>query len=358
MILKYQIDKDGVCNHCHRYSELISAESYLKKRQPGALEELLRTVKAAGKGKEYDCVIGVSGGVDSTYTAYMVKQWGLRPLAVHLDNGWNSELAVSNIEKVLNNLDIDLYTHVLDWDEFRDLQLAFLRGGTPDAEIPTDHAILALLYRVASQHNIRYVLSGHNTATEGGGVLAWSQGHGDWLYVKSIHRQHGTRRISTYVHYNLWNFVYYSMVQRIRWVPVLDFLDYDKQAALEILETKLGWRNYESKHYESIYTRFYMGYFLPKKYGFEYKRLHLASLVWSGQLSRQQALELVEEDEYPAELQEQDREYVIKKLGITEKDFDDIMQSPPKIFWDYPSYKKIFRRITPLMTLYHRLKRD
>lgn len=353
-----EFDENGVCTHCHHYKQLSGDRSYLKKRQPGALEKQLAIIKTNGKGKPYDCIIGVSGGVDSTYTAFITKKMGLRPLAVHLDNGWDSELAVGNIEKALKKLGIDLYTLVLDWDEFKDLQLAFLKGSTPDCEIPTDHAILAALYKVAAENNVRFVLSGHNIASEGGGVPAWSQGHGDWLYIKSVHHRHGTRPIKSFVHYGLLDFAYYTLFKGIRWYPILDFLEYSKKEALQVLEQELGWRNYGGKHYESIYTKFYMGYYLPKKFGYEYKRLHLASLIWSGQMDRQTALAEMAKEDYPADQQEQDKEYVIKKLGITPATFEQIMQCPPKSFWDYPSYKKILGRITPFMAFYHSLKRS
>ncbi len=350
-------DSDGVCSHCHAYKKRIDAPAYRRKREPGALDDLLRTIKTQGKNKRYDCIIGVSGGVDSTYTAYAVKEMGLRPLAVHLDNGWDSELAVSNIEKTLKKLDIDLYTHVLDWDEFKDLQLAFLKASTPDSEIPTDHAILAVLYQVAAKEGIEFILSGHNTATEGGGVAAWSQGHGDWLYIKSIQAKHGTKPLKSFAHYGILGFIYYTILRHIRWIPILDYLEYDKAMVMDVLQKELDWRYYGGKHYESIYTRFYQGYILPHKFGYDKKRLHLSSLIWSGQISRQDALEEMTQQGYPIELQEQDKEYTIKKLGITRNEFEEIMHTPPRSFWDYPSYKKILGQFKPLIRFYHSVKR-
>lgn len=352
-----RFDAEGVCNHCRGYQAFISADNYLSKRRPGALESLLDKVKREGRNKPYDCIIGVSGGVDSTYCAYMTKQLGLRPLAVHLDNGWDSELAVSNIEKALKTLDIDLYTHVLDWEEFRDLQLAFLRASTPDSEIPTDHAILAVLYAVAAREKVRFILSGHNTATEGGGVAAWSQGHGDWKYIRSVQRAFGRKNLRTFPHYGPFRFIYYSVIKGIQWVQFMDYLDYDKQAAMQILQNDLGWVYYGGKHYESVYTRFYQGYLLPRKFGFNKKREHLSFLIWSGQLSREEALLEMALEDYPLDLQLQDREYVIKKLGLTEGDFEQIMQAPKQTFWDYPSYKKSLRRWPGIIAIYHRLKR-
>lgn len=350
-------DEKGVCSHCHRYEGVLQSKSYLKKREPGALERLMEDIKSKGKGKPYDCVIGVSGGVDSTYTAYMTKKLGLRPLAVHLDNGWDSELAVSNIEKTLKNLGIDLYTYVINWEEFRDLQLSFLKASTPDSEIPTDHAILAVLYIAAARESVQYILSGHNTATEGGGVAAWSQGHGDWRYIRSIQEEFGTKRVKSFPHYGPLRFVYYNLISRIKWIQILDYLNYDKKNALTTLQNELCWKYYGAKHYESIYTRFFQGYILPKKFGYDKKRLHLSSLIWSGQMSREAAQEELTNNDYPNELQEQDKEFVIKKLEISNEEFEKIMSQPPRNFWEYPSYKKIFHKYHWFMSLYHFLQR-
>lgn len=350
-------DEKGVCNHCRDYAERLKEPAYLAKKQPGAVDRLVNKIKKEGRRKRYDCIIGVSGGVDSTYTAYLVKQLGLRPLAVHMDNGWDSELAVDNIKKFLNKLDIDLYTVVLDWEEFKELQLAFLKSSTPDSEIPTDHAIIAALYKVAADYGLRYILCGHNTATEGGGVPAWSQGHADWGYIKGIYSRFTGKNLKKYPHVGPIEFAYYAILKRIQWIQILDYFDYDKKQAVKIIEQELGWRNYGSKHYESIYTRFYQGYILPEKFGFNKRRLHLASLIWSNQMTRKEALEKMEEIDYPKNLQEQDKEFAQKKLGVTEKEFGKIMAAPPKNFWDYPSDKKIFYKYKWLIKIYHHFKR-
>jgi len=350
-------DEAGVCNHCHRYRASLRSEKYLRRIEPGALDALVREIRKHGRGRKYDCIIGVSGGADSTYVACQVKELGLRPLAVHLDNGWNSELAVSNIERTLNRLGIDLYTHVIDWREFSDLQRSFLRASTPELEVPTDHAILATLYAVAAREGVRHVLSGHNTATEGGGVGAWIEGHGDWHYIRTIHRRFGSVRLRTYPHYGVARFLYYSLLKRVQWVQILDFMEYRKEDAVRYLQDKLEWRDYGGKHFESIFTRFYLGFYLPEKFGFEVKRLHLSSIIWSGQRTREAALLEMSADDYPVELQERDREYVVKKLGLTDSEFQAFLNQPRKAFGDYPSYKRFFRHIRPLMVLYHALKR-
>jgi len=350
-------DDDGVCSHCHHYENIIQGESYLKKREDGALDRLLTEIKGKAVKKKYDCIIGVSGGVDSTYVAYVVEKLGLRPLAVHLDNGWNSEMAVSNMKKTLEKLDIDLYNYDSDCEEFYDLQLAFLKASTPDSEIPTDHALLAAFYKFAAKENIQFILSGHNTATEGGGVAAWSQGHGDWGYIKGIYKKYGKgTALKSFPHYGPFRFIYYTLIKKIKWIPILDYLNYDKKDAMTILENELDWKYYGGKHYESIYTRFCQGYILPKKFGFDKRRLHLSSLIWSGQMSMDDALEEISKPDYPVELQEQDRKLVEEKLGISHEEFEKIMCKPAKSFWDYPSYKKIFKN-KQLLSVYHALKR-
>lgn len=350
-------DNRGVCSHCQTYENILQSEFYRRKRREGELERLAKEIRQQGEKKDYDCVIGVSGGIDSTYTAYITKKLGLRPLAVHLDNGWDSELAVNNVEKILKNLKIDLYTHVLDWEEFRDLQLAFLRASTPDSEIPTDHAIHAVLYLTAKRIGVQYILGGTNTATEGGGVAAWSQGHADWKYIKSIHQKYGTGKLKSFPHLTPANFINYTMVRKIKWINLLDYVDYNKKDAQKILRDELCWKDYGGKHYESIYTRFFQGYILPRKFGFDKRRMHFSCLIWSGQVPREQALVEIGNSDYPLELQEQDKEFVIKKLQIDSNEFEKIFNTPPKSFWDFPSYKKTFMRHRRLISLYHSVKR-
>jgi N-acetyl sugar amidotransferase len=306
-----------------------------------ALLQLAQTVRAEGRGRQYDCVIGVSGGVDSTYVAYVAKGLGLRPLAVHLDNGWDSELAVTNIARTLKTLEIDLSTHVINWEEFRDLQLAFLKASTPDAEIPTDHAIFALMYGTATHLGIRYVLTGFNVRTESHMTDAWSQGYYDWRYIRSIHRLFGKVPLRTYPHMGLWTYRRY--MKKLRSVDVLDFGDYVKADAIRTLERELGWKYYGGKHFESIYTRFFQGYILPRKWGFDKRRCHCSSLICSGEMTREEALDELRKPPYPLELQLADRLYVAKKLGLSENELEAILALPRRTYWDYPSYGRLYR---------------
>jgi N-acetyl sugar amidotransferase len=333
-----QFDKNGVCNHCRGYEEAVQLYMVPEARREAALHKLVAEIKAYGRGKEYDCAIGVSGGVDSTYVAYLVRQFGLRPLAVHMDNGWDSELAVSNIEKVLKRLEIDLHTHVLDWEEFRDLQVAFLKASVPDAEIPTDHAIWAVLHKVAAERELRYILLGANVATEHILPRSWTYGIMDWRYIRSIHRKFGRTRLRTFPHIGFWGLrFYYPFIKGIRTINVLDFINYDKKEAMRILQGELGWRPYGGKHYESIYTRIFQGYILPTKFGIDKRRAHLSTLIMSGQTSRAEASRELDQPAYAGYMPQEDKEYLLKKFGFKEHDFEGIMGLAPRSYRDYPN---------------------
>lgn len=335
-------DAAGVCNHCHRYEEVARQRIIPPAQRRERLAQLVAEVKRAGEGKPYDCVIGVSGGVDSTYVAWVVKDLGLRPLAVHLDNGWNSELAVANIEKTLNKLGIDLYTHVIDWEEFQNLQISFLKASTPDGEVPTDHAIFALLYRIAAKHGLKHVITGTNVISEAILPEKWGYGYFDWSYVKDVHRRFGSARLSTYPHFSLLDLFYYVFLRRIRMVSVLNFIDYNKNQAMNILQNELGWVYYGGKHYESIYTRFYQAYLLPRKFDIDKRKAHYSNLVLSGQMTRPDAVEAMKAPVYPADLLEEDRQYVIKKLNLDAQQFEAIMTLPRKTFLDYKNNRDVF----------------
>ncbi len=335
-------DENGVCNHCHTYDRMV--REYVVDGEDGLrqLEQIAEKIRKDGQGKKYDCVIGVSGGVDSTYVAFRVKELGLRPLAVHLDNGWDSELAVKNIEETLKRLDIDLYTEVLDWEEFKDLQISFLKASTPDSEIPTDHAIGALLGNMAEKLGVKYIIVGHNVRTETHLPRSWSQGHFDWKYIRAIQEKFGKLPLKTFPHFGFFKF-YLRMVTQKR-IEILNYIGYNKKEALRVLQDDLGWRYYGGKHYESIYTRFYQGYILPEKFGFDKRRSHLSSLVCSGEMTRGQALDELKAPTYAPSMQEEDREYVVKKLGLTDDEFAAIMAAPRKTYWDYPSHGQFMKR--------------
>ena len=338
-------DDRGICNHCQKY-EAICVSHWISdpSTRAQALKKVVAEIQSRSSGKEYDCVIGVSGGVDSTYVAYMTKKLGLRPLAVHFDSGWNSELAVKNIENLVKKLSIDLHTFVVDWEEMRDLQLAFFKASVANCDIPTDHAIIATLYRVAGEHGIPTIITGQNYATESILPASWGYTAQDLRHILSIHRKFGKAQLKKYPTLSFFQtYFYYPKMKGIQLVPILNYLDYDKKKAIEVMSSELAWRDYGGKHFESVFTRFFQSYYLPKKFGFDKRRAHLASLVVSGQISREHALETMQTPPHPEHLLLNDKEFVAKKLGLTTSEFDEILALENRDFKDYPSNQALFQ---------------
>jgi len=274
---KISFSDDGVCNYCLEYQKRLEIDSKWKDNY--LLESLIIRIKNS-KRSGYDCIVGVSGGIDSSYVIIKAKEMGLNPLAVHLDNGWNTELAVHNIEKLLNKLDIDLITHVLDWEEFRDLQLSFLKASVINAEIPTDHAINALLFRMAAKKKIKYILSGSNVISEAimpneyGGYDSF-----DWKHIKSIHKIFGSKKLTNYPYLSTFRWGYYTLIKKIKFVPFLNYINYDKKNASTLLSEKFGWELYPQKHYESFFTKFFQAHILPEKFNIDKRRAHYSCLI-------------------------------------------------------------------------------
>ena len=336
-----KFDNEGVCNYCKNYEYRIKTEMIRDKTF--SLIELVRNIKKQGFGKDYDCLIGISGGVDSSYVAYLVEDLGLRPLAIHLDNGWNSDLAVSNIEKILNKLDIDLYTHVIDWIEFKDLQKSFIESSIPNIEFPTDHAINALLLKTANKHNIKYVINGSNLVTEGILPLVWMGRNIDYRLLKNIHKIFGSVKLKSFPSLSLSRMAYLLLVKKIKFIPILNYVDYDKESAIALLEDKYRWTRYEGKHFESIFTRFFQGYILPEKYNIDKRKAHLSTLVMSGQMSRDDAVAELKTPPYSdVNLLAEDKKYILKKLSYTEESFRKIMDARVKSTSEYPSSNLLF----------------
>lgn len=331
-------DAEGVCHHCHDYDREVALRVRGGAEGARLLQERVEQIRRDGAGQSYDCVIGVSGGVDSTFVAYRVKQLGLRPIAVHLDNGWDSEIAATNIGLALRTLSIDLETLVIDWEEFKDIQLAFLRSGVPDCEIPSDHAIVASVHQVGRRLGVRHSIWGYNTRTETHLPPAWSRGHFDFGYIRAVHRRYGNGRIRTYPHLAFSASLPFAF--RSTHLNILDYVDYVKADALKLLERELGWRSYGGKHHESVYTRWYQGWFLPTRFGYDKRKAHLSSLVCSGELTREAALCDLRKPPYAEDLQRADTEYVIKKLGLTADAFHAIMTGPKRTFDEFPSYAR------------------
>ena len=353
-------DDHGVCNHWHAYQEFLKTVPPLDTRDR-LFREAVERVRAAGRGRKYDCIIGLSGGVDSSYLAWLVKEHGLRPLAVHFDNGWNTELAVSNIEALVSKLGLDLETFVMDWDEFRDLQRAYFRASVLDLEVPTDHMIFGALYRTAARHRIKFILSGTNNATEWLLPTAWHYRKFDLVNLKAIHARFGSQPLKKLPGLGVWEHAYYTYVRGIRAVALLDLIDYRKDDAKRKLMNDLGWRDYGGKHHESIFTRFYQGYILPKKFDVDKRKAHLSNLILSGQMTRDEALRELQQPPYDPDLQERDKVYVAKKLGFSGAEFDALLTKPNVAHETYGTdleqrarLKTMIARVSPLRRLVRR----
>lgn len=350
-----RFDSDGVCNLCTAATERMRCQLLPHSERERVLLALVEKIKSEGQGKDYDCIIGVSGGVDSCTTAYWVKKLYLRALAVHFDNGWDSELAVDNIKKVLNNLGIDLYTYVVDWEEFKDIQLSYLKAGVVNCEAPTDHGITATLFRTAKKFNVRFILSGSNLVTEAIMPISWAYYNQDLRNLLAIHKMYGTRKIKTFPTISLIDYLYNVFVKGMRQIPFLNYVDYDKQYYKDLLKKELGWRDYGGKHYESVWTRFYQGYYLPKKFGYDKRRAHLSTLVISGQITREEALSEMEKPLYDEELLRNDMEYVLKKFNLTNDEFDSLVKAPPKQHYDYPNHYFLFHEFGDFKNIFRKI---
>ena len=341
-----RFDADGVCNYCTEFKERIadtlSHDPILNKH---SLDAFVKTIKAKGRGNRYDCIIGVSGGVDSSWVLVKAIELGLRPLAVHMDNGWNSELAQNNIANLVRGLGVDLHTHVINWNEYRGLMQAFFDADVIDVELLYDNAMLAVNYQQAARHGIKYMLSGTNTATEGFRIPNhWSWHKFDKRNIFKIAKQSGVA-IKTFPSIGTFDMIFLGVCRRIKWIWFLDYFDFQKKAALEVLQRDFSYKPYPYKHYESIFTRFYQGYILPQKFAVDKRRVHLSALIISNQMSRDDALAFVDEIPYPSkQALEEDIQYFLKKMGWTRNQLDEYLRRPEKShslygsergFWDF-----------------------
>ena len=333
-----RFDERGICNFCKRHDEM-EKKFPLNELGEQKLNRLIEEIKAKGKNKDYDCIVGVSGGRDSTYTLYTAVKMGLRPLAVHFDNGWNSEIAVGNIKKATTKLDVDLHTVVADWEEFKDLQKSFLRASVPDAEIPTDYVIISVLYQAAAEIGTKYLLNGHSFRTEGIAPIGWT--YMDGRYVKSVHKKFGKAELKSFPILSLSKLVYYVTIKRIIYVPLLQYMVYNQEQVGDILKKELDWVYYGGHHHENIYTHFFQSYLCPKKFNIDKRKLEYSALIRSGQMTREDALKEIRENPYPYDKEIVD--YTISKLGLTKEEFEEILSAKPKTFHDYPTYYPIIK---------------
>lgn len=320
-----RFDKKGICNYYYEYNKLVNKipwfeNSDLKKKK---YEETIRKLKSSN-GK-YDCVLGISGGVDSTFLAYLLKQEGVNVLLVHFDNGWNSELSVQNIHNIVEKTGFDLETFVMDWEEFKDLQRAYFKASVLDLEVPTDHMIFGSMYKIAKSKGIKYIISGNNIVTEWLLPKAWYYPKFDYTNLNNIHKKYGTLKLKKLPALGVWHLAYYQLFLRIEGVTILDYYDYNKKVVKEIIKSELNWRDYGGKHYESIFTRFYQGYILPNKFGIDKRKAHLSNLILSNQITKEEAIEELKNPPLEHSIAISDKSYVAKKLGFSEPEFQDLL---------------------------------
>jgi len=335
-----EYDENGECTFCAIHDELES-KFPLNEDSQAKLIEIAKRIKNDGKGKEYDCIVGVSGGRDSTYTLYNAVKLGLRPLAVHFDNGWNSEIAVENIKSACEILNVDLHTHVANWEEFKDLQRSFLFASVPDAEVPTDWVIFSVLFAEAVKNKVKYIVHGHSFRTEGTTPLSWT--YMDGRYVRDVQKTFGKARQNSFPNMGLVKYFYYSAIKRVKQIRLLYYIPYNEKEVMDVLENKLGWRNYGDKHHESKYTSFFQAYILTRKFGIDKRKLHYSAKVRNNQISRTEALEIIKKDPYSGG--HKSLNYCLKKLDFTHEEFEQIMTLPVKSFNEYKSYYSVVQKL-------------
>lgn len=327
---------EGLCNHCQAYDAYVSTLGTSEERQR-KLEQLVDQLKARGKGKDYDCIMGLSGGVDSSYLAWFaVNQLGLRPLIVHVDAGWNSELAVNNIQNIVQRLNLDMHTLVIDWPEIRDLQRAYFLAGIANLDVPQDHAFIASLYSEARKYGIKDILNGGNMQTESILPNAWGYDASDSVSLKAIHKRFGTVKLKSYPTIRLYQkYFYYPFIEKMRVHRPLELINYGKDGAKKLLIEELGWRDYGGKHYESVFTKFFQAHYLPTKFGYDKRLAHYSSLIVSGQMTKEEAQGELQKPLYDLQELEEDKAFWIKKLGLSEAEYNRIMSEKPSVYTDF-----------------------
>ena len=338
-------DENGVCDHCTLYYEKTLPNWHPDKSGRRKLEAMVDKIKTDGKGKDFDCIIGMSGGIDSSYLTYVAtEQLGLRPLVFHVDAGWNSQIAVNNIERLIDGLKLDLFTEVIDWPEIRDLQLAFFKSGVPHIDVPQDHAFFATMYKFAERNNVKYILTGANFSTECiRNPLEWMYYQSDSVQLRDIHRKFGTVPLRKYpVTSILWHKIWLPYVRGIKVIRPLNYVAYVKHEAMELLIERFGWQPYPQKHFESRFTRFYESYWLPERFGYDVRKVQYSSLILTDQISRPEAIAKLSEPSYDKETIAHDIEFIAAKLNITPEELNALMSLPKKTYRDYASQRQIY----------------
>ncbi len=352
---KITFDENGICDHCITFKNSIQPFWHTDERGKTKLEELVKKIKKEGQGKDFDCMMGMSGGIDSSYLLYkMVTEFGLRPLVFHVDAGWNSQIAVNNIERLVDGLGLDLYTEVINWEEMKDLQLAFFKSGVPHVDVPQDHAFFATMYKFASKYKIKTILTGGNYSTECvRNPLEWMYYQSDSIQLNDIYKKHGTGKLNDYPITNiLWHKIWLPYFKGIKLYRPLDFIPYNKDEAMETLAEKFGYQKYPQKHFESRFTRFYEGFWLPQRFGYDTRKVQFSSLILTNQMTREEALEKLQNESYTEEQIKEDFEYVSNKLGITTEELWSYFNAPKKTFKDYKSQENIYNFGATLLKIF------
>lgn len=342
-----QFDGNAVCNHCRRYETLIEEHVFTGEEGRGKLALIVDQIKKDGKGKEYDSVLGLSGGSDSTYVAYLARQLGLTPYLTALDNGYDAEVTKRNVQKIARYLNTELHVYTIDPDEFRDLQLAYLKSGVLNIEVLSDHAILAVLYETAAKLGVKYVLSGQNIVTEGILAASWGHDNRDLVNILDIYRKHGSgRKLKTFPQLSVAGFLYYYYFKKIRFVTPLNYVPYVQTDAKALFAREFGYEDYGAKHAESIFTRFYQFYMLPTRLHVDKRRAHLSCLVMSGQMSREDALRELEKPPYEKERLQEDKQFVLRRLGLSEDQFESFLSQPIRSHLEYRTDRRTMQLLT------------
>lgn len=339
-------DEKGVCDHCTTYCSKTLPSWHTDDRGWDELQLLVNRIKKQGQGKDFDCIVGMSGGIDSSYLVYVAKEkLGLRPLVFHVDAGWNSQIAVNNIERIVDKLGLDLYTHVINWEEMKDLQLAYFKSGVPHIDTPQDHSFFATMYNFASKYDVKYILTGANYSTECiRNPIEWMYYQSDVIQLKDIHKKYGTRPLKDYPLTNiLWHKLYLPYVKGVKVLRPLNYVPYIKKESMKLLEEQFGWQPYPQKHFESRFTKFYESYWLPEKFGYDVRKVQYSSLIVTGQMTREEAFEKLKEPTYDKQIIHQDFEYIANKLGITIDELKGYFNAPNKSYKDYASQENIYK---------------
>ena len=342
---KIIFDENGMCDHCKDFYNDVSRKWYPNEVGRSKINKIAEKIKEDGAKRDFDCILGISGGVDSSYMLHLaVKELGLRPLVFHVDGGWNSELAVHNIEALIDKLGLDLYTEVIDWEEMKDLQLAFFKSGVPHIDLPQDHAFIATLYNFADKYNVKYIMNGGNVSTECvRNPMEWLYYGTDMAQIKDIHNKFGSRPLKNYPLSPILKHKFYlRYIKGVKVVKLLDYFEYRKQVAINLLKDEYGWKEYSQKHFESRFTKFFEGYWLPVKFGYDTRKVQYSSLILTGQMTREDALIKLANSPYDENTIEDDIRYIANKLNIPVEELLSYLKGPNKTYKDYKNQEKLF----------------